>query len=284
MPIKKKNGVAMIEEERTEHLSPSMINMLKRCEAAFWFRYVCRLKIPPTGALVLGSSYDDALTTNYLQKIKTKNDLEIEDVVDAFITSFNERKQDAELQENESADKMKDVGVKLVQAYQKTVSPSIQPIAAQKEYNVKFPGVDWILKGISDVETKNGEIHDNKTSGKTPGKRDGEYLINPDHHFQMLCYSMAKKMESGINAGNKLYLDYAIKVKYPRVVTIQIPPPSPSDMKHFQIITATSRQKIELLKRGYTQPLPNRSNMMCSRKYCGFWAECEKKFGGTVKE
>lgn len=28
--------------------------------------------------------------------------------------------------------------------------------------------------------------------------------------------------------------------------------------------------------------LPNRSNFMCSRKYCAFWRACQREFGGKV--
>jgi hypothetical protein len=30
--------------------------------------------------------------------------------------------------------------------------------------------------------------------------------------------------------------------------------------------------------------LPNRSNYMCSRKYCAFWRPCQNEFGGEVGE
>ena len=29
--------------------------------------------------------------------------------------------------------------------------------------------------------------------------------------------------------------------------------------------------------------IPNRNNMMCSKKFCGYWQECEKKYGGKVR-
>jgi hypothetical protein len=29
---------------------------------------------------------------------------------------------------------------------------------------------------------------------------------------------------------------------------------------------------------------PNRQSMLCSRRYCAFWQQCERDFGGAVKE
>ena len=29
---------------------------------------------------------------------------------------------------------------------------------------------------------------------------------------------------------------------------------------------------------------PHRSNPLCSRRYCSYWRECEREFGGRVAE
>ena len=30
--------------------------------------------------------------------------------------------------------------------------------------------------------------------------------------------------------------------------------------------------------------LPRRSSSLCSRRYCGYWTDCEKEYGGSVRE
>jgi len=277
------NGVTMLppKEERDEgsHLSPTKMAMLKRCEVQFAYRYLQGLKLPPSVALITGSAYDDSLTTNYRQKITSEVDLPVSDVVDAFCTSFDVRKEEAEVMEWDDIDAIRDIGVGLVRLYQKTISPNIHPAETQKEYAVHFPGVDWYLKGFSDVIEKDGTIRDNKTKGKTPSKS-----IEPDHHFQMMCYSIAEKMEHGPEAGNKLFLDYAIKTKVPKIIQVEVPAPTDNDMRYFQHITSTVQQRIEQLKSGELAPITGRNQILCSRKFCGYWSLCERDHGGTVKE
>ena len=235
--------------------------------------------------LTFGNAYDDALTTNYRHKIEKKEDLTVQDDVDAFVTSFDERSPDTEFLPSKVPDDLKKTGVQIVKEYQTVVAPKIKPVATQKYYNVKFPNVDWTLKGIADVEEENGTIRDNKTSGKSPSKNaNGEYMpYSDDHKFQMLCYSISEKMDKGNTAGEELWLDYAIKNKYPKIIQVKVPSPTPEDLKYFQMLTSIAVRKIELLKKGTLPALPNRGNMLCSKKYCGYWALCEKDFGGTVK-
>ena len=30
--------------------------------------------------------------------------------------------------------------------------------------------------------------------------------------------------------------------------------------------------------------IPNRAGFLCSRRYCGYWRQCEREYGGVVKE
>jgi hypothetical protein len=137
-----------------------------------------------------------------------------------------------------------------------------------------------------DLETEDGYIVDNKTSSRTPSRsrETGEYKIKNDYKFQMLSYSIASKMKNGVESGNKLRLDYAIVNKSPKIVQIEVPPPGPDDFKWFRNITAITFQRMELLRTNEVEPLPNRDNFLCSKKWCGYWAECIRKYGGDVND
>jgi CRISPR/Cas system-associated exonuclease Cas4 (RecB family) len=279
------NGVVLLPEEPEikEHLSASQIKTMSDCEAKWWFRYVGGYKIPPVSSLTFGSSYDDALTTNYLHKIDKKEDLPVADVMDAFVTSWDIRKKNTEFDSDEDPDAIKEMGIKLVKEYQNEIAPSITPLAAQKRYDVQFPGVDWTLVGFADLITEDGWIDDNKTKKKSPALQNGQYVLDPDHFFQLLTYSIAEKMEGGESAGNKMRITYAIKSKVPKIVVVEAPAPVAEDLKYFQSMTALTFQKIQMMKAGNMDPMPKRNGMLCSRKYCGYWSLCEEKFGGKVK-
>jgi len=282
----KKAGVIINSDIEDVHISPSQIGMVLRCDYQWFCRYVEGIKIPPSAALTLGSSYDDAISTNFEQKIKTQEDLPLSDVADAFETSFNIRKQETEWTRFDDKDALKDMGVNMVKEYHTTMSPHIMPAFVQRRYDIKFEGVDWTLVGVTDVETADGFIRDNKTTSKSPSKdKEGNYIVtNSDHKFQMVAYSVAKKQTDGANAGEKLALDYVVKNKTPKVVSIELPKPTADDYKFFVNLTATAYQRMEMLRNGNLSPIPNRSNMMCSKRMCGYWSMCENKFGGRVKE
>lgn len=290
-----KNGVIILPDEDTiinagvpdpsKNLSPSKIRMLKRCEAAFYYRYIIGIKMPPTSALTLGSSYDDALTTCYNHKInsKGKDDMKASDVIDAFLTSFNMRSENTEFKDDELPGQIKDIGVKITRKYAETLALKVNPLEVQKKYEIQFPNVDWKFIGISDLIETDGRIHDNKTTKKSPTYKNGKFILDDETKFQMLSYSVAEKMQRGPDAGNTMFVDYAVKTQIPKLIQVEVPIPIESDFKYFKTMTSSAYQRILLLKNGMIKPIPNRSNFLCSRYQCAYWADCEKDFGGTVK-
>lgn len=279
---KNKDGVLILEnEEDVKHLSPSQIKTFNDCQAKWAFRYVEGKKIPPSAVLTLGSSFDDAVTTGMNKKIEGSN-LSVDEVVDAFCTSWDYRKDGTEFDAGEDPDEMKDKGVKMIKNYEKEVAPDILPAFTQKEYNVAFPGVDWTLKGFADIIDQRNLIIDNKTAGKTPSKDDaGEYKAMAEHVFQMVCYYISERMTS--NKDMDLRIDYTVKLVNPKTVIVNIPKPDKQDIKYFQIKTSHTHRQMEMVKQGDMPIIPNRYSMLCSRKYCGYWSLCEQKYGGRVK-
>lgn len=283
------NGIKMLEEEIEvkETLSPSRIKTLGDCEAKYYFRYVEGKKVPPTIALSLGSSYDDALTNNYEYKINNpgKGDMPVSDVIDAFITSYNRRLPDTEFLPGEDPDEIKNIGIGLVKEYQEDIAPDIIPVGAQIKYEINFPNVEWTLIGIADLKTKDGSIEDNKTTKKSPSKDNmGIYILDPDHHFQVLTYGISEKMLHGMDSGNKLRIRYAVKTKVPKIITVEAPAPTEDDIRYFQNITALTYNKIKLLQNDSLRPIPKRNSMLCTKRFCGYWAMCISRYGGQVKD
>lgn len=279
----KRIGGAIIlpDEENTPHLSPSSIKTLKDCEVKYCFRYVEGLKVPPSSALAVGRGYDNATTTDYEHKIKTGENLSVEDTVDCFTTSFDQEIDDTELALGESKDELRDMGVKLVKEFSKSLAGSVDPMEVQKRYRIKFPGdLGWDLVVVLDVVEKNNTIRDNKTTKRTPGK------VDMDYWFQMLCYAVAEKMTKPEEetAGRVLKLDYAVKLKTPKIITLDVREPDDNDFRFFQNYTAAAFDRMIKLKKGVDKPIMNRSSMLCSRKYCGYWAMCEQKYGGRVDD
>ena len=78
--VKTKGGIIITDKDSIPdiHLSPSQMGMYSRCQQQWFYRYVHpKISIAPNKNLTAGSVYDDALTNNYNQKIKTKTKNEI---------------------------------------------------------------------------------------------------------------------------------------------------------------------------------------------------------------
>lgn len=278
------NGVLIIpREEDVDTISPSKVNTLFECQAKWAYRYRDNLKIPPAATLSFGSSFDDAISTNLSQKIKTKRDLPVDDVVDAFITSWSIRKEETDFAKDEDPSAMQRQGIGLIKKYQEKIAVNIDPLEVQKEYEVSFKGVTWKLKGYADIKETNGAIRDTKTAKKSPAKKEGLYQIDPAYRFQTLCYSVAEKSLYGPLAGDLIFFDFGIKTKNARVVSVQAPPTTAGDLKFFQQITHRAVEQMNMILQDKLLVLPNRKSYLCSQKYCGYWSRCINDYGGEVK-
>lgn len=262
------------------HLSPSQMNMYSRCQQAWVYRYIFGMKTQPTKHLTAGSVYDDALTNNFQQKIKSKVDLSEQEILDIADTSFSIREDETEWY-GESPAETKDTVIGLIKEYVETgVAESIDPAVTQKVYDVHFEGMDWTIKGISDVEEVNGRIIDNKTTGASPST--DLHKLDQGHKLQMDIYGISKKYTEGGDWAPRR-LDYAVKLKTPRIVQIELPPLTPEDVKFFQKKVSAQFQQMEMLRQDKMKPDTNRTHFMCSQKMCGYWRRCVKDNGGTVK-
>lgn len=246
------------------HYSASQINMYMRCSAAWSFRYVEGLKIPPASAMIQGTSYHKALETNFAQKIESKVDLPLAEVQDAYSTTFDEKIVEAEDITIDERGELKDEGVKIVKEYHLVKAPEVAPIAVEKPFKIAFDNVDYTLDGFIDVLGE-GIIYENKTSAKTPNE------VSADHLLQGTIYSMAEGID-------EVEFDYAIKLKTPKLVSLK--------KKITQQDKDFVLKLIGNIDHGIKNEvfLPNRANNLCSRRHCGFYKNCEQKFHGRVKD
>lgn len=256
-----------------KHYSPSQLTMFLRCSAAWKYRYVDGLKIPPASAMVLGTSYHKGLETNYSQKINSMVDLPIMDVLDATSTELDTLLRDEVSWSEEERSKgllnvkgeLKDKVTGLVKTYQIEKSPYIQPESVEKDFIIEFQNVDYIVKGRVDLVDNRGNIRENKTSGITPSQ------ISADHKLQGTFYAIAERKKNVV-------FDYAIKTKTPKIVSHEFAPDESEkdfSLKITSLVDSASKSGAYL---------PNRNHFMCSKSQCGFWRNCLKEFKGSIKE
>lgn len=262
------------------HLSYSQASMWSRCQAQWMFRYIEKLKIPPPGPMAFGIAFDDGLSGNYEQKINTEKDLSISDTTDIFLESFDKIKLEADWQ-GSSPDEFRVSGIDLTKLHLMDFAPTIIPETVQEKTEIKFSD-DFTIIAVTDIVTRAGDIVDIKTTGKSPSKdkKTGSYVLSPTHSDQGLTYTWAYKASRKRDPFGLQFL-YHVRTKTPKIVSVKkitTPEEEAFIVDQFNRI----HKQIESSKRDNLF-IPNRSQMMCSKKQCGYWDVCHDRFGPTCK-
>lgn len=260
------------------HLSHSQITMFLKCPVQWRYRYIDKFKIPPPGPMAFGIAFDEGLTGNYEPKIQTEKDLSAKDVTDLFDVSFGKFRDTADWQGLKPAD-LQETGRGLTVLHMKEHAPTIMPISVQEKVEVKFCD-DFTVKTVSDIVTRSGVIIDIKTAGKSPSKNDdGTYKLSVEHFWQSLIYTHAFKAKNGRDPFAVNFI-YHVKNKKPVIRTasrITTPAEEAFILNQYKIVF----QAIEIAKKANCF-IPNRTNMMCTQKQCGYWSICHEEFGPTL--
>jgi hypothetical protein len=219
---------------------------------------VYAIKSPPTLRLVLGSAAHEAVAVNYSQKMETGVDMPVDDVKDAFATSFDRLAPDIEPDGDEDPGQGKDSGIKLVDQYQRVVAPTVHPVLVEEQVSFKVNGVPF--SGYVDLVDQHRAVRDLKTVKARPGR--SSYILN------MIGYAVGFRQATGeVESG--VQLDYMVRTKKP----YHWPVPSSGPVPDFaierfaSIVTdvASSVQKGVFIASGIT-------NNACS--WCGYKNIC----------
>jgi putative RecB family exonuclease len=251
------------------YLRPTGVNTFLDCSAKYLFQEIEKVEVPNKYYLAFGTSIHRALETNYSQKVETLHDLPAEEVKQAFSETL-----DSEFQNVDKLDlaeintgAIKDGGIKLLDKYQKEVAPRIVPVAVEQRIKVKFKNYDFGLAGTIDLYDIDNNVVDHKTTGKSITG-----VVPEGYKRQLSAYAILE--EATGRKVNGARIDF-LKAESQEIRHIPVPIDQEYFMNMFQTVG-------DAIKNGVF--VPNRSSFLCSKRYCKFYAECEKKFGGTIKD
>jgi len=197
------------------HLSVTQLKMYLRCPLQYFFRYVCDMKVPPTGGLTLGRTVHQTLHDNYRQKIQSHEDLPLSDVTDIFSDYWEQEAQETLFKENEKPGQVKDEGIQLLTAYHEKVAPNVQPVEVEKGFFFYYTGYTELpLKGYIDLIDDKGLIIDHKTSKRSFPADAAEKDI------QLTAYALAHRVLYGENEKG-VRLDVMVKAKQPKIQQLE---------------------------------------------------------------
>jgi hypothetical protein len=97
--------------------------------------------------------------------------------------------------------------------------------------------------------------------------------LSPDYAFQIATYRQITPGASG-----EARLDHLVKTQTVQLIH-QAYTVGEQDLQ-------ATRTIYPLVQEGIQSGLhfPNRQSILCGRKQCAFWRQCEREFGGTVRE
>lgn len=266
-----------IQKTQLSHFSPSSINMFLRCPAQWYFRYIEGLIQPPAAVMVLGRSVDKALDSNYVFKMKEKVDKKLEEVLDVYSTTWEKEKEDVAWQKDEKPGDIKDNGIRVTTKYHTERAPNINPVESQRKISITLPMCPLPVIGYIDLLNEGNIIIDNKVKGISPSKnKAGVMQPSNDEIVQMTIYEHGL-LEEGVEIGG-MQLDCMITTKTPQIHQVQVKS-TMDDLLYIQNIT-------KLIIKAITAEifLPNRGSFMCSQRHCGYFKECQKLYGGNIRE
>ena len=241
-------------------MSASKISTYLKCPKQFEFKYIRKVHCPSNAVLYQGKIFHSAIEHNYTQKIKTKKDLPLSDVTDAFSTFYRKELKNEEVKFESKTEKAKtkDQGILATEVHNLAISPMVQPVAVEETIYSEIDGTK--VMGIIDLIDNEGNIRDNKLAGKKKSQSD------LDKDLQMSMYSRLYRNTRG-KKEKGLQLDITLKNRHETQILKTKRGP-----KQFNILSQVIEGVNSGIKSGSFPPNPN--GWHCSEKYCNFWSIC----------
>jgi len=255
-----------------DHVSNSQMRTFERCQVAWEFSYIWKIKGKPRAAATRGRVVHSSIARNLLQKIESEQDLPEDDVLDFFVDEFKEEAHDTWWMPDEDQDKVMDGGVRMLQLYHQDVAPEIRPIDVEQKFKLD---ISWKedeedksveFTGILDLLAQDG-LHETKTIGQTPREP------KPDHVLQLTAYWVGKESMAGASPTNGQFT-YLVALKQAKIVTFPFVP-TKAQKKFF--VNQVPRV-VRAMEAGHY--IPNRANFLCKKDWCFYFGLCREEYGG----
>lgn len=243
-------------------LSPSQANCFLECPAKWYFRYLLELPDPPNAARALGTCVHSAIEAHMVAKFDG-HPLTPAETIAEYVSAWQAMFPLIEWSEEDKPGELAELGALLVAVWLRDAAPGIEPAAIERPVHGEIGGVS--VRGFIDLLDTEGRVIDTKTASKKP------HGVQADYRLQVTTYAMLEPKASGAA----------------RLVTLTKTKTVACVEQSFEV-TGADRRYAEsiypLVQDGVRSGIypPRRNSFLCSRKYCGYWRQCEREFGGEV--
>lgn len=258
-------------------LNQTRIKTFLKCGEQYRRRWVEGHIIPPGIAMVRGSGMHKASEHNFKQKVETKVDLPVKEVVEVAVESMRSIiKRDGIVLSEEETSKGKDAVIAtaerslviLASMYSQQVAPKYQPEIVERE--LEMP-VNALLTLHGTLDTRGREIAsgkkvilDLKTTKKTPS--EGQYDDDPQvTNYWLLDWAETKQEP------DEFHLAVLVDKKEPVVVKV-VQKRTKDDIEAFVNLATSVASAVE--KQVFVPSYGMSDAWWCSKKWCGYWHTC----------
>lgn len=178
--------------------SHSTVTAFERCQKAYEFRYVKRVRYQPAWA-IKGSALHEAITLYWATLLATGEMMSAEAVMESFRETVRQRLSAIGREEhgeplwfaNESPERILVDGVAQLRTYLMVIAPTITPVAVEEKLSMVLPsGVE--VRGWIDLVDDHLKIHDEKFPEVLPS---GEATLA---EWQPIIYSALWHHQTGV--------------------------------------------------------------------------------------
>lgn len=182
-----------------DYISASQIGTFLTCPLAYKKNYLeGREKMPPNIYMAYGTAMHSALAFNYEQKINSRKDLDVKDVMGVFVTKLEEESSKYGLYDDDALYLSAD---NTLHHYMKEVAPHIQPKLVEHKFEIKLSNFPITIMGYIDLVTEDDIVIDHKTAGKNWKTKYRPDIVGKN--MQLTLYAIAfrklfKRAEKGV--------------------------------------------------------------------------------------
>lgn len=253
-----------------KHISHSQVSQFDKCQLAWYFRCVRRLEKPPTVYMLLGQCYHRALALNFSEKRLTGEDLPVEEVIDCYISGFEESIREGHVDAPFDADlyHYRDQVTPILRHYYLDyVVGKLEPLLAEYCFARDIPGIDRPYTGIIDLQLTDGTIIDFKTTSKRWS--DADAASDTQSTGYALLYGQDTDFEFHVGLrGRKKPTVQIVKLQRTR-----------QDVEDYVMHLRAVIVQMDKIEEGSAEP--TFSSGFCNAKLCQYWAECQDvRYGG----
>ncbi|MFQ5503439.1 MAG: PD-(D/E)XK nuclease family protein [Planctomycetota bacterium] len=266
-----------------------------RCQFQWFLIRVLGWRRPPAVMMAAGRSLDSVAESYYGIKIDLGTDLTESETLEAWREAWERESGEVEdwSRSTDTKDDMTDKGVLVVSRWREKIATQILPTTQKLWFELLLDKGDqeWTLNGEVDLlhqplkeQHRKPIAADTKLSGKRYSAKQAYSSLQPP------IYALALEHSPDVESDPSRF-QFHVGILYnpntkrtssdpAQIVTRMV---SPEERVGVLARVAMARRQI---KHAFETGdfLPNRLSQTCSRRYCAFWEECEKRFGPRVPD